>query len=291
MSVFNKILKYNSLAALLGFGGLLLSFSCTPVDSEETEKKIIAEVYDRKLYVEDLEGLTPYGLSANDSSMLINAYIDTWMQDASLMHEASQNMPGDLNIDELVKDYKESLILHNYEKVLISEFLDSLVTVEELESYYEDNIGKFTLKEPLLKVLFIKILTDSPDLDELKTSWEDEDDISLLLDYCNRYAHIHMLDNVNWQKFSNVEVHLPPSLKGSSAAKLPKDKIFSEGKFTYLLKISDVISDGETAPFEHASIQAKKVILHQRRVKLLNEKKKNIFQEAVRKNQVKTFYD
>jgi len=283
---FNKNnIKLISLCIVIG---LSICISCTPAE-EESDSKVIAEVYDRKLYAEDLEGLVPYGLSTNDSAMLVGSYIDNWMQDASLMHEASRNTPSDLDIDELVKDYRESLILHNYEKILINEFLDSLVTTEELELYYQENEMKFKQKEPLLKVQFVKILTESEDLDLLIESWKDNTDPALLLDYCKRYAHIHMLDSNTWRNFSGLEVHLPQSLKGKNVEQLPKNKIFEEEKFTYLLKILEIVPDGNMAPFEYASVQAKKVILHQRKVKLLNEKKKNIFQEAVRKNQVKTY--
>jgi hypothetical protein len=288
MKAFVKKYNFQTLISLYVLIGLSVCFSCTPVE-EESDSKVLAEVYDRKLYAEDLEGLVPVGLSPDDSAMLVNSYIDNWMLDASIMHEASQNMPSDLDIDELVKDYKESLILHNYEKVLINEFLDSLVTVDELELYIKENEAKFKQKEPLLKVQFIKILTESEDIDVLIESWKEDTDPSLLLDYCNRYAHIHMLDTLTWRNFSSLEVHLPQSLKEKSVKQLPKDKIFEEEKFTYLLKILEIVPEGETAPFDYAAIQAKKVILHQRKVKLLGEKKKNIFQEAVRKNQVKTY--
>lgn len=288
MKVDFKRNNFNLLISLPILVGLSVCFSCTPVE-EESDSKVLAEVYDRKLYADDLEGLVPNGLSQEDSSMLANAYIDSWMMDASLMYEASQNMPVDLDINKLVKDYKESLILHNYEKVLINEFLDSLVTEEELEIYYQENLMKFKQKEPLIKAQFIKILTESEELDVLIESWKDDTDPALLLDYCNTYAHIHMLDTITWRNFSSLEVHLPPSLKGKSVQQLPKDKIFEEEKFTYLLKILEIVPEGEMAPFDYASIQAKKVILHQRKVELLNQKKKNIFQEAIRKNQVKTY--
>ena len=55
--------------------GLSICISCTPAE-EESDSKVIAEVYDRKLYAEDLEGLVPYGLSTNDSAMLVGSYID-----------------------------------------------------------------------------------------------------------------------------------------------------------------------------------------------------------------------
>lgn len=285
-----RILLRQNIFYSTAFTLVCLCIACTPVEQDDNGN-IIAEVYDRKLYDKDIEGLVPGGISKEDSAMLVNAYIDNWLQDASLMHEASQNMPIDLDIEELVKDYKESLILHNYEKVLINEFLDSTVTVEETEAYIQDNIAKFTQTEPLVKVEFIKILTGSPDLDVLIDTWNEEAEINLLLDYCEQYAHVHILDTMNWRQFSSIEVHLPASLKGKSINQLPKDKVFEEENFTYLLRVFDVVKAGDSAPFDYAAEQAKKVILHQRKVKLLNEKKKNIYQDAVRKNQVRTYND
>ena len=68
-----------------------------------------------------------------------------------LMYEAERNIPKDLNIDELVRDYRASLVRFNFEEQLIAEKLDSSVSEAETKAFYENNKDQFQLESTILK--------------------------------------------------------------------------------------------------------------------------------------------
>ena len=86
-----------------------------------------------------MEGMIPEGMSSEDSSLIINAFIRNWTRETVLLHEAEQNIPKGLDIDQLVEDYKASLIKHNYENIVVNNLFDSTVTHVQLEEFYEKN--------------------------------------------------------------------------------------------------------------------------------------------------------
>ena len=114
------------------FTGLifLISFgSCQPVDQQQDiNDRLLAQVYNKSLFQSELEGMFPPDSSPEDSALIVNSYIERWVRESLLMHEAERNIPKDLNIAVLVRDYRASLIRHNYDKLLVELQLDSTIT-------------------------------------------------------------------------------------------------------------------------------------------------------------------
>ncbi|MFN6071273.1 MAG: hypothetical protein ACK489_03305, partial [Bacteroidota bacterium] len=101
------------LVCLVFFG-----YSCSEDIQTKNGNFQLARVYNKSLYIKDLEGMFPPGTSAYDSSLITNAYTQRWVREAVLLYEAENNLPKDLNIDRLVRDYRSSLVRNNYEQVL-----------------------------------------------------------------------------------------------------------------------------------------------------------------------------
>ena len=55
------------------------------------------------------------------------------------MHEAEKNIPAGIEIDQLVEDYKSSLIIHQFEKTVVDNTLDTIISDAELNAYYDEN--------------------------------------------------------------------------------------------------------------------------------------------------------
>ena len=93
----------------------LLIASCSPVEEPPVEDDVVlAKVFNKTLYLSELEGMMPTAISREDSINFINAEVERWAREAVPMQEAEKNIPSDLNIDGLVRDYRASLVRHNY---------------------------------------------------------------------------------------------------------------------------------------------------------------------------------
>ncbi|MEL6142231.1 MAG: hypothetical protein AAFU67_11495, partial [Bacteroidota bacterium] len=141
--------------------------SAVKVDSNP----LLARVHSKELHLSDLEGMFPQNASDSDSSLIIQAFVNRWVRDAVLQWESERNLPSDMNIDRLVRDYRASLVRSTYEKVLVQQRMDSVVTQEQLAEYYESNKEQHQLEKPIIRCYFIKVPHPTPESKRLQRLW------------------------------------------------------------------------------------------------------------------------
>ena len=270
-----------------------LSFSACQNKEDQTEKenKLLATVYNKSLFMADLEGMFSENMSAADSILLLNTLVERWSRDMVLMHEAEKHIPKDLNISKLVQDYRASLIRYNYEKLLVEIELDSTITEAELFEYYDKNKGQYQLESTIIRCHFIKIPHDIPDLDQMRNWWNsnNEEEYGNLLEFCTNFAEVYMLEDSTWYAFDDIASQLPKGTLTAVNLNSKKDFTLKSGDYQYLLRIFDTISKKEIAPLAFIEDQARRVILHKRKIKLLEDKKEEMYERDFEGNNVK-FY-
>jgi len=100
----------------------------------------VARVNEVYLFESDLKGIIPPGTSAKDSLMLTRSYIDSWIRKQLIVRQAMNNLSEDqLEFSKQLDNYKNSLIIYAYENTLVRQKLDTLVSDEEIENYYDAN--------------------------------------------------------------------------------------------------------------------------------------------------------
>ena len=151
---------------------------------EETDVEL-AKVFSKKLFLSELEGMVPEGATSEDSTKIINAEVERWTRETLLMLEAEKNIPADLNIDELVRDYRMSLVRYNYEQYLVETQLDSVISDQEILTYYEENKEQYQLQSSILRCFLIKVPKSSPNLGQLRSWWSSSksEDFQKMKDY------------------------------------------------------------------------------------------------------------
>jgi hypothetical protein len=262
-----------------------------PDDSIDNNDLLLAQAYNKSLYLSELAGMVPENSSPEDSSLIVNAYIEKWVRENLLMHEAEKNVPHDLNIDELVRDYRASLIRHNYEKLLVELQLDSIVNDAELMTYYEKSKDQYRLKNMILRCYLIKVPRDFDDLTTLQKLWssDDPEDYKTLVDFSRINASVYMLNDSIWYDLPDIVFHLPRGFLTASNAYPNRDYNTMDDNFRYFLRIFETTPAKEYPPLLYIESQAKKVILHKRKIKLLEEKKEEMYERELRRNNVKIY--
>jgi hypothetical protein len=61
----------------------------------KSDRIVVAECYDNKLYQEDLEGVVPADANKIDSVTMVNAFINSWIHRQLLIHQAEINLTED----------------------------------------------------------------------------------------------------------------------------------------------------------------------------------------------------
>jgi len=278
------------LAVILLLSGLI---SCSKKDNASRNDRLLAVVYSKELRLSALEGMFPEGTTKSDSILIINAFVQRWIRETLMLSEAERSLPKDMNVDKLVRDYRASLIKNNYEQVLIEQLLDSLVTEEELSSFYERNKEQYQLETSIIRCLFIKLPRNTPGQDSLNRWWNSANERSLakMEKYCQANAAVYNLKGVTWNRIDDIAEELPTGTLTMENISSRREFTLSDDTFKYYFRLLEIKNSREIAPLEFIKEQARKYILHQRKLKLLEQKREDLYRLALRKKDIQFFTD
>jgi len=279
-------LNHTKVWFLLLAGSFFVACQTVPTNDAVSDK-VLATVQNKSLYLSELDGMLPEGATSEDS--VKNAYVERWIRKSLLMQEAERNIPKDLNIDELVRDYRASLVQYTYEQMLVEQDLDSLITKRELNEFYERNKEQYQLDAPIVRCNLIKIPQDAPDLSAIRALWQANKtvDQEKLLDLCNKNATEYFLADSIWYKVDIITRSLPKGTISSNNIGSRKAFTIQDNDFFYFFRLLEFINRKAIAPLSYIEDQAAKVILHRRKIKLLEEKKEELYEQKT--NQIKVF--
>jgi len=264
----------------------------SPGPSAPTDR-LIARVYDKTLYLSDMEGFFPTGTTGEDSTLIINAYTERWVRDAVLLYEAERNIPQDLNIEKLVKDYRASLIKNSYEKEMVESALDSSISQMELIDFYDQNKEKYTLEQTILRCIFIKTPLPTPDAAQLKKLWAsaDQTDQQALADYCRTFASACALADSVWYTLDQLAAEIPLDKLEAVQRMYKQESIFTDDNYQYFVKILEWKKPSDIAPLEFVKEEARKVVLRKRITTLLEDKKEEMYERALKSKAIQLYLD
>lgn len=284
----NKALS--TLGFMFVFFTVLLT-SCQPAGGPDEDDTLLAKVHNKSLYLSELDGMFPEGTSSEDSSLIINAFVERWIRDALMLHEAERNIPSDLNIDKLVRAYRASLIKHNYEKAVVEELLDSSIAQAELIEFYEKHKEQYQLETPIVRCHFIRVPLPVPDAGELRRLWNSNrsSDKENLVSYCNKYAEAHILEDSTWYRVDDLAMELPKGALTAENVSSLRDFSQRDDNYQYYFKVFALKNKKEVAPLSFIEDQARKVILRNRKDKLLHDKIEDMYDLESRRNNIKTY--
>lgn len=271
----------------------ILLTSCdyiTLQEKQESVSEIIAIVNTQKLFKKDLKGILPNNISKEDSLVLVKNYIKDWAVKQLLLEKATTNNSSESieTIEQLVNDYRESLLINNYKEELIKQKLDTVILEEEIEDYYQFNKENFKLNEILIKARYLHFNNEVKDKDEIITLFKSDniDDLETLEKQQLSFKKYHLNDSI-WMRMDKILLKLPFS----------KENLLKKTKFIqkqdslglYLVAIKDVLERNEIAPLSYIKPTIKQMILHKRKIELLREIEKILIKDATENNNFKHY--
>lgn len=256
-------------------------------DEKPAADRLLAKVYNKSLYFSEIADMIPESVGPEDSAIVVSAYVQRWVRDQLLMYEAERNIPKDLNIDKLVRDYRASLVRFHFEQQIITEKLDSLVQESEVRDFYEKNIEQFQLESTILKCLFLKLPLNAPQ-SEMNRYWygKSPSDFAKLKDFAREWAILSMLDKEKWYKLEELAALLPKGTLTPENVQSRREGSLSDGDHRYYYRILETAQGKSPAPYDYAREQAMTIILHQRKQQLIEKWKKDLYEKELRRNNI-----
>jgi len=257
---------------------------------EDISSEIVAIVNTEKLFKKDLKEILPSGITGDDSLVLVRGYINDWAIKQLLLKKAeTNNSKEDVDkIDNLVRDYKESLIINNYKERLIKQQLDTVINDVEIDAYYRENKENFRLNEELLKIKYLHFDNNIINKKEIITLFKSSniDDLENLEKQQLSFK-FHQFNDSVWTRLDKVMLKLPFS----------KDNLLKKIEFVkkqdslglYLAAINDVLVRNDIAPLSYIKPAIKQMILHKRKIQLIRDIEKILVQDATKNNNFKVY--
>lgn len=279
------------LILIIGLLGVAVS-SCNKSSPLQNEK-LIARVQNAFLYKSDIRYLVPANSSPADSALIVQRYIDTWVKQQVFLQQALRSLPAEkMNFDKQIEEYRNSLIGFSFEKELIAQELDTLITERQLAQYFEQNKSDFVLRNNIVRVNYVKLPLDAPDLNQFRRYFRSNDPETegWIEDYCVQNAATFYIDSNAWLIFDDLLRELPLQVS-NPANYLSSNKHIelTDGNYRYFVHFIEYQLRGGQSPLEMERENVRSIILNQRKHEFIVQKRNHIYQEALRNNQIEIF--
>ena len=272
---------------------ILLIAGCNN-NQNKAKRKPIAEVGKIVLYYDEIPNLIQHGINDADSVALIQNYINKWAKRQLVLQKAENNLSPSLR-DEIAKQLEETrsnLVIYQYQRQMILEKLDTVLTDSELENYYAANENSFALTSNIVKALFIKVPLETPNLNKIRSlaRSNDHNDLQQLESLCYQFAEKFDDFNEEWVPIDRLTVELQQNIENQENF-LKRNTFFetSDSASVYLVSIRDYRLRSSLAPFEYVRDDIKRIIWNTRRFEFIQSLENGIYNDALKENQFKIY--
>ena len=266
---------------------LIFTCSCNTFFKKQNER-VLAKVHDEYLYESDLVGLVPAGTVPKDSIAISKGFVDNWIRQQLLLQQARKNLTNSqLDFTKQLENYNNSLIIYEYENELLRQKLDTLITEEELQNYYDLNQQNFLLKENIVQFQYVKLPLKTPNVTQFKKLLNsgNQADQTRLSELCEKQAADYFLDDQNWLLFSDLMKQVPiKTYNSEDFLKNHREFEFEDSTFLYLVRFRDFKIKESVSPYSFEKQRLRDIILNKRKIELLNRMHDDIYRNASNNN-------
>lgn len=260
---------------------------------KEVAPQTVARVNDTYLYKTDLTEIFTKDISKKDSITLVSNFINNWIKQQLLLSKAQLNLENRTNeFEDLVKQYREDLFINSYKEAVVKQYLDTLITDDDIDQFYLNNNEIFKLNEELIKLKYIKIGKNDSNKNELLKLFKSttNKDLEKLKEKALFMKSHHLNDSI-WIKYSDLINEIPILKTEDKQQLLKKDQFIQkeDSLSLYLVTVKKVLQSNEIAPKSYITPAIRQMILHQRKLLLLRNIEETLIKDATKKKQFEIY--
>jgi hypothetical protein len=260
---------------------LLLFSSC--LRGPERGRVPLARVNNTYLYADEVAGMIPAGMSSDDSLALLKTYVNSWIEQQLVLDDASRNLSArQKDFNEKIKEYRNSLLIFEWEKQILNNQMDTVVTQQQLNEYYNANRHEFTLQADIVRVLYIKLNANSPFIEQSqKMILEESFNREETEQFCRKYAVNYFLDTRSWLFIEDILKEIP--LNSQQRKEMETGNTFirlGDEEYEYFLRVLDIKLKGSVSPLALEEQTIREIILQKRKNDILDRHIDNLRKSA-----------
>lgn len=250
------------------------------------EREPVARANNSYLYRDELVDIVAPGTPSEDSAKIVEAYINNWIRKQLLIQEAARKIDiNEAEVERKILDYRYSIIAYEYQNYYVDKHLDTVISNEEIQKYYNDNVDNFILKQNIVQATFVKVPVNAPRTNKIKELIYSHrnNEQSDLKSYCLSFAAAYHISDSTWMVFDEL-------VKNSPLAEIPNKIQFlktnpyyetSDNNFLYFLKVDSYRISDNVSPLEFVRDDIRNIILNKRKVELAKRLEDEVYNEAL----------
>ena len=275
---------------------LLLALSAVSCSYFKGEEKpgAVARVNEEYLEADALNGIVPPGTPKEDSIAIVKAFIDRWATQKLLYDAAQVNLSSDKQAEfsRLVRQYEIDLYTGAYLEELVKRSVDTLITEEELDVYYNANKENFRTTGMLVRLKYIRLAKDHPKFDQVRSRFVGGGKKNMdVLDKMAIQFKSYAFNDTTWVDMNQVYTKLPFITPDNRDKYIGPNMSYQYPDSTdvYLVKVSRVIDRNQVAPFEYIRPTIEQLIINNRKLELIKKFQKEITDDAIKNKKYEVY--
>ena len=254
---------------------------------------VVAQVYQYKLYTSEVQAGMPSGISQEDSLALARDFIDNWVKEKLVLHEAERRLnPREKNFDREMTEYHNSLLVQRYlDKIWMNDTANYTVPEREIVEFAHSLDDRYTVEKEIVRVNYVKMPSRSDLLPRVREILFDESKrveqkdvlVAMLGDSIE-----YLLDDDEWLYLDDLQNEVAfqidvQKLAGQNNALQIEKEV---GDNSALLVILDYRSQRSVNETKEERAAAGMLLMNQRRTKFVNQYVQELYDKAVKEGKI-----
>ena len=273
---------------------LFFTFLACDYIKKPQEPESVARVGDDFLFRSDLQNLVPNGTSKEDSIAIVKSFIDRWATQKLLFEAAELNLNSEKvdELNQLIRQYKIDLFTNAYLEELIIRKIDTVVSNDEINQYYEANKQFFKNPNELVKLRYINLVKENPKFEKIRAKFnsftpKDKNELAEMAIQFKSYA----FNDSIWVDVNQVYQKLP-FINADNKEKYISNGIsyqYPDSTTVWLVKVKQVLPKDNPTPLQFLRPTIKQVIINKRKVELIKTIENEITNDAFKNNKYEIY--
>lgn len=264
---------------------LLFAAGCREFPNPFEGDRELARAGKETLRLMDVEKVFPVGITGEDSVRWLESYVDRWVRDKLKLQEAVRMFGENTADEELVQNYRNSLMTRRLEQYYINSVAgDSLYTEKDLRDYFAQHKNEFVLDRAIVKGRVIAFPTSFRQKSRVKELIRDysEDNRTDLRAMADKNGFV-LREVTEWTEYPQFLILLPTRRNESYDELLGKEGVqeMTDGGTTYYFVIAEARMPGMTAPYEMVSGMVRWAVSSRRKAEIVKAREDSIYNAAI----------